>query len=296
MPARDLPLQSPDPPVTRSRLVADLLGLGVDRGGVLMVHASMSRLGWVVGGSQTVVEALLEAVGPHGTLMAHAGWEDNPFHLAEWPESWQRAYLEEMPPFDPAKSEARREYGRLPERIRTWPGSWRSSHPLGSFVALGARARDITADQPPEDPYGRGSPLGKLVEADGQVLLLGAPLNTMTLIHHAEAMARTVDKRHVSYRLPVDEAEGVRWREFHHLDTSDGATLSYEALTGSDQVGFIAGELEAAAIGAQAKVANAGSHLLSARGFTRFATDWFERRGPRPGSSPERRAHPSSAA
>lgn len=72
-------------PVTRSELLTGLHALGVRPGGVRMVHTRMSAIGWVVGGSQTVVEALLAAVGPGGTLMAYAGWEDDPWHLAEWP-------------------------------------------------------------------------------------------------------------------------------------------------------------------------------------------------------------------
>jgi aminoglycoside 3-N-acetyltransferase len=71
-------------PVTRSRLVADLRRLGVSEG-TAMVHASLSSLGWVVGGSQTVVEALLECLGPAGTLCAQASWEDIPFGHAAWP-------------------------------------------------------------------------------------------------------------------------------------------------------------------------------------------------------------------
>lgn len=79
------------PPVTRSRLVADLRSLGVRRGGVLMTHTRMSAIGWVIGGSETIVRALLDCLGPDGTLMAYAGWEDNPYDLYKWPEEWQRA-------------------------------------------------------------------------------------------------------------------------------------------------------------------------------------------------------------
>src|SRR5437764_1593391 len=102
-------------PVTRSELVRDLRALGVRPGAILMVHTRLSALGWVVGGSQTVVEALLEALGSQGTLMAYAGWEDDPWHLAAWPAEWQEAYRAELPPFDPELSEADHEMGRLPE-------------------------------------------------------------------------------------------------------------------------------------------------------------------------------------
>jgi len=160
-------------PVTRSELLTGLHALGVRPGGVLMVHTRMSAIGWVVGGSQTVVEALLAAVGPGGTPMAYAGWEDDPWHLAEWPPKWQRAYRAELPPFDPKLSEADHEMGRLPERIRTWPGAKASTGHVMRMVAVGARAGWLSQDQPWDQPVGPGSPLAQLVKTDGQVLMLG---------------------------------------------------------------------------------------------------------------------------
>src|SRR5688572_7404386 len=102
-------------PLTRSRLVHDLAALGVRPGGLLMVHTRLSALGWVVGGSGTVVQGLLDALGPDGTLMAYAGWEDDSYDLDELPEEWRTAYETELPPFDPTTSEATRDNGRLPE-------------------------------------------------------------------------------------------------------------------------------------------------------------------------------------
>jgi aminoglycoside 3-N-acetyltransferase len=72
-------------PVKRSDLVRDLRGLGVRPGGVLMVHTRMSAIGWVVGGAETVVSALLDALGPGGTLMAYVGWNDSTGGLTSWP-------------------------------------------------------------------------------------------------------------------------------------------------------------------------------------------------------------------
>ena len=59
--------------VARSRLARDLEKLGLEPGGVAMVHCRMSALGHVVGGAESVVRALLDAVGPEGTLMAYTG-------------------------------------------------------------------------------------------------------------------------------------------------------------------------------------------------------------------------------
>ena len=62
--------------VARSRLARDLEELGLGPGAVAMVHCRMSALGWVVGGAQTVVPALLDALGPDRTLMAYTRWQD----------------------------------------------------------------------------------------------------------------------------------------------------------------------------------------------------------------------------
>lgn len=239
-----------------------------------MVHASLSRVGWVVGGSQSVVEALLRAVGPDGTLLAYAGWEDNPFHLSEWPTEWQAAYRDEMPPFDPALAEARRACGRLPERIRTWPGARRSRHPEAGFVALGARSDWLTDDQDRHDPYGPHSPLGRLVEADGQLLLLGAPLTTMTLLHYAESIVDLPGKRRVRYELPIRRGERVVWEIFEDLDTSDGA-FPYERVVDGDLALFVTKEVINAGVGTFGRVGAAECWLVGARGFTDFAVSWL---------------------
>lgn len=126
------------PPVTRSMLARDLRQLGVAVGDTVMVHASVKAIGWVVGGPDVVIQALLDSLGVEGTLMMLVSWEDSPYELAEWPKGVQRAYLEECPPFDAAKSRAYRKWGILTEYLRTWPGAFRSNHPDASFAAVGA--------------------------------------------------------------------------------------------------------------------------------------------------------------
>ena len=100
--------------------------------------------------------------------------------------------------------------------------SRRSNHPEASVVAVGAKAEWLTEDHPLNYPYGPGSPFAKLCEADGKVLLLGTPLNTLTILHHAESLAQVPDKRIVRYRMPV-LCDGERvWVEIEHIDTSRG--------------------------------------------------------------------------
>ena len=170
----------------------------------------------------SVVHALRDAVGEAGTLMALSGWEDSPYHVASWPESWRRAYRDQ-PPFDPHISAARREFGRFPERLRTWPGAERSSHPEASFVALGPRGAELLADPDDGDPWGPLGPLGGLVRLGGQVLMLGAHLKSLTLCHYAEATADVEGKRYHEYEMPVRKSDEVVWAAYRTLDTFYGA-------------------------------------------------------------------------
>ncbi len=275
-------------PVSRSRLVRELRTLGVRPGGVLMVHARISALGWVVGGSGAIVQALLDALGPDGTLMAYAGWEDDPYDVDQWPEAWRAAYEADLPPFDPHTAEAVHANGRLPERIRTWPGAVRSHQPEAGIVAVGRRADWLAADHPMDDAYGVDSPLAKLVQADGQVLMLGAPLSTVTLLHHAEATARVAKKRWVVYRMPLLINGQTIWREFHDIDTANGA-FPYEFVAGEvaatpgigserDPFEAIARQALAVGIGAEGRVGAAPSVLFPARALHRFAEAWLEAR------------------
>lgn len=242
-----------------------------------MLHCSLSSMGYVVGGADTVVTALLEALGPDGTLMALAGWEHDSYELDEWPAAVRSAYLSDPPGFDPLVSEAARDFGRLPERIRTWPCAAASTHPEARIVALGGRSEWVTKDQPLDHPYGAGSPLEKLVEAEGQVLVLGAPLNTTTLLHHAEELARVPDKKIVHYRAPVTSPQGIEWVEIEDIETSKGA-LPYEDVVGERDAFDVIGEAALdAGLGTTGEVGEARSFLFPARELVRFAVDWMER-------------------
>jgi aminoglycoside 3-N-acetyltransferase len=260
-------------PVRRSELTAGVRRLGLPEGTLVFVHASLSSLGWVVGGAETVVRALLDAVGPRGTVAAVASWDDIPFRLERWPLAWRRAYLDEMPGFDPALSEANRLYGRLPERLRTWPGARKSAHPDQRVVAVGRLASWLTSAHPLDDGFGAGTPFARLVEAGGQVLMLGAPLQTLTLLHHAEAIAAVPGKRRWSYSLPFATVDGRRWRRLNDIDV-DGEPLPY----GAGGMAQMASAALAAGIGVRGRVGAAESHLFPAVELVAFATRWLEER------------------
>jgi aminoglycoside 3-N-acetyltransferase len=260
--------------VTRSRLIDDLGRLGVQPG-VAIVHASLSSLGWVVGGSQTVVEALLARLGPDGTLCAQASWEDIPFGHADWPQDWREAYEAEFPPFDPALSAAAPYEGRLAERIRTWPGAHRSANPAAGIAAIGARAGELTANHRLNDGFGRGTPYARLVEWDGQVILLGAPLRSLSLLHHAEAIA-DAQKRWTGYRLPLG---GTEWTAIREIDVWRGVYPYARVLPeASAPLGVIAAAALCAGLGTRSTVGVATAYRFPAAELIRFAVSWIEAR------------------
>ena len=179
-------------PRTRDSLIDDLRRLGVKPGDILLVHCSMSRLGWVAGGAEAVVHALLSAVGESGTVVmpSQSSQLSDP---ARWrapavPQHWIETIRTTLPAFDPLTTPTRN-MGVVAELFRTWPGARRSLHPTCSFSALGPEAETIAAQQPLSEPFGEDGPLGQLYRLQAHILLLGADFDACTAFHMAEQQA-----------------------------------------------------------------------------------------------------------
>jgi len=246
----------------RSSLVSDLVQLGVRAGGVLMVHASVRALGPVRGGVNVVAQALLDALGPAGTLMAYVDFE--PFFEDEDEE--------EVPVFDKRIAHAARDHGVLHETLRNWPGALRSDHPDAGVVAIGARAEWLTREHPFQYGYGPGSPFEKALEAGVQVLMLGAPLDTVTLLHYAEDRARIPDKRIHRYRRLMPGAAGPEWVAFEEFDTGDPVNDALpENCFEQIVLAYLAG-----GGGVVGPVGEASCTLLDGRALVKFGVEWLE--------------------
>lgn len=211
-------------PGTAASIEEELRALGVQDGDILLVHASLSRMGWVCGGPQAVIQALLQTVGAAGTIVMPAqsgGWSDP----AEWqnpavPAEWIETIYREMPAFDPALTPTRG-MGRIAELFRTWPGSMRSHHPQVSFSANGRLAAEIVREHPLTPQFGADSPLGKLYELGAKVLLLGVGYDSCTCMHLAETRLPDMPKKRMGASVLADGERTWRWFEDYAYDADD---------------------------------------------------------------------------
>lgn len=271
---------APSPFLTRASLRADLQRLGVETGDMVMVHAAMSRVGRLLNGPDALIGALLDAVGPGGTILAYTDWDAAYDALLDEDGRVPPEWRNHIPPFDPARSRAIRDNGVLAEFIRTTPGARRSRNPGASVAAIGARADWLTADHPLDYGYGEGSPLARLVEADGKVLMVGAPLDTMTLLHHAEHLARLAGKRIRRVEVPFAVPEGVHWRMIEEFETGEPVVPGLP----DDYFATVVRAFLATGSGTQGLIGEALSALVPAAPICRFAVEWLERNAGRMGS------------
>lgn len=252
---------------TRRSLAADLVALGLEPGDAVLVHAALRKVGPILGGPDTLIDAILDVIGPKGTLLGYCDWQ-MPEEALDRPD-----LRDEAPPFDPATSRSMRENGSFPELLRTRPGTVRSANPGASCTALGGRAEWFVADHPLDYGYGADSPFGKLVATGGKTLLVGAPRDTMTLLHHAEQMANIPNRRPIRFEAPILVDGRTVWRWFEEFDTSNPPAGLPE-----DYFGTIVTEFLDTGRGRTGNVGFAPSVLVRADEIVPFAVDWIESR------------------
>ncbi len=258
-------------PVTRQWLRHDLEALGVRPGMLLMVHASLSGLGWVIGGPVTVVDALRDAVGESGTLVmpAFCGSNSEPgnWQAPAVPESWWPTIRAEMPAFDPRTSPSRI-MGAVAEYFRTLPGVLRSAHPAQSWAALGPLAEQLTSNHSLDCRDGDDTPLGRSYQLDGHVLCLAT--RRTTVLHLADFRCEWPGK-HTKRAGSAALIDGERrWVEYQD-DWSDGEDFEQIRLD------FMASRPPADDSWREGPVAYSTSRLLAIRPLVDFAVGWMKR-------------------
>jgi aminoglycoside 3-N-acetyltransferase len=161
--------------ITQSQISAGLRDLGLGHGASVLVHSSLSSFGYVNGGAATVIDALLQTVEPHGTVVV-------PTLTGS-----EQLNAENPPVFDPLATPCWT--GRIPETLRQRPDALRSRHPTHSVAAIGSRAAELIENHEHSiTPCGPDSPYGKLASWSGQILLLGVSHEVSTMFHHVEEL------------------------------------------------------------------------------------------------------------
>ncbi len=180
------------PLILKEDILAAFRELGIRQGMTVMTHTSLSSLGYVCGGAQTVIEALLETVTREGTIvMPTQSWKnldpDVGVHSEISEADWQRL-RDHWPAYDKRLTPTQT-MGTVAEMFRQWPGTLRSDHPARSVAANGRHARRLTKSHDLQNIFGDGSPIGRLYNLDAYVLLIGVGYDKNTSLHLADARA-----------------------------------------------------------------------------------------------------------
>ncbi len=254
-------------PLTRQSLADELRACGMNSGQTVLLHMAMSKLNWVVGSSQAVIQALLDVLGSDGTLMMPTQTTNNS-DPAEWqhppvPESWWQLIRDHTPAFDPATTPTR-EMGSAAELFRTWPGAIRSSHPSASFAAVGKNAHTLIDNHDLYDELGEKSPLARLYELDGYVLLLGVEHWNNTSLHLAENRANYPGKSPLKANSAILVNGERQWVEYEVLETY------------GDDFGEIGNAFDAAHKIEVRHIQDAEVRFFKQRAVVDFAAQWIE--------------------
>lgn len=193
--------------ITEEQLVNDFHALGLNSGDMVNVHSSMKTIGGhdIAGGPETVIRALLRAIGESGTLV-----------MPVFTHPAEHVDLRTAPS----------RLGLISETFRRWPGVVRSNDATHSVAALGLQAEQIISGHEDLAPLDVNSPLHKLATAGGKILHLGTDLRSCSMLHAAESIAG-VPYQHIGYPgydrdMPYTGADGVERIQRLSLRPGDG--------------------------------------------------------------------------
>lgn len=231
--------------VTKEDIIKGLKGLGLKKGDTILVHSSLKSFGYVDGGADTVIDALLETVLPDGNVMV--------------PTLTGNAYLSKTNPpiFDPYNTPCWT--GIIPETFRKRKEALRSKHPTHSVAVIGKDAEYlIECHHCCQTPCGVNSPYDKLVKMNGYVLLLGVDLESVTLFHYVEELMESdyhLQKDWVDAKIILPEGVRVVTIKIHSYQSPRKFMRMEPYLIENNAIKFT-------------KIGNADIRLIDAKKFT----------------------------
>ena len=256
------------PIILKQDLLEGLQSIGIEKGQSIMVHTSLSSFGYVCGGAEVIIEALLEGVGEEGTIMMPTqSWKNlDPSYGVHWeePEKWWPLIREHWPAYDKDITPTNT-MGAVAEMFRKWPGTLRSDHPARSVAAYGKNAKYLVSQHDLSDIFGETSPLAKLYEIDGYVLLLGTGYDKNTSLHLADVRANYPSK-HMEENSSAMMVNGKR----------EWVTYSTLYVDGEDFEEIGKAFEETMAVN-KVRLGNAQLRFMKQRELVDFAIEWIEK-------------------
>lgn len=249
-------------------LIHDFKTLRIKAGSVIIMHSSLSEIGWTIGGPVAVIIALMKVLTSEGTLImpTFSGDNTDPSHWENpsVPKSWWHLIRNESPAYHPAITPTRG-MGIIAETFRTWPKVLRSNHPVSSFAAWGKNAKYITKNHELTTDLGENSPLARIYELNGQILLIGVTHENNSSLHLAEYRSSFPKKHYIltgSAMLVNNERKWVEWKELDlNSDDFDQMGKDFES-----NINYVPG-----------RVGLTEARLISQQKIVDFAKEWFNK-------------------
>jgi len=256
--------------VTRKQINRDLVQIGITKDMVLLLCADIEKIGWIPGGSQSLIIELEKILTENGTLIMPTFTEElsdpSNWKKRKIPQVWYEKIRNEIPEYDENLSPSF-ESGIITEIFRKQRGVVRSKHPLYSFSAWGNKKYEIINNHSLNYGLGPASPLGKLYLLKGYVLLIGDDFCQNISLHLAEILSRDTSREKINKAYPVREYGEKVWKNLDDIEynTYDFNKINREYLKENKNDSK------------SGKIGEADCYLINYKELIDFSIKWFEK-------------------
>ncbi len=244
--------------LTSNEIKAGLEKIGLKRGMTVYVHSSMRSFGYVNGGSNSVINSILNLVGDEGTVV-------------------MPTFTHKTDVFDPENTKSWT--GVISENLRMKENAVRSIHPTHSVTAFGLLAKKITKDhEKSKAPFDEKSPFHKLALEESYVLMLGTENNSM--IHYVQNKVEFPNlflKEDYELKCKINDKIKIIKTKMH--DPNGSIKYIYKGNVCTD-VQFLVNmykdrKFDENGYMKTVKIGNAVCHLINTQDFVREATNYL---------------------